>query len=391
MEAGKKSSVDEMSPVTRSKAHIFDPKPNPTRNHFELMAEFSPALMWEANGAAQFIFFNKSWYLYTGKAPTDECGMGWTSGIFLDDKKRSMETMAKAFQSGQTFEFEFRLKRWNEEYRWVLFRGAPKFSEEGEVVGYTGFATDINELKIREEEFKKAIEAREEFLSLASHELKTPLTALGLQMDVFHHLLERKNAASFFEPERNSSVLSACRRQLKKLSDLIDGLLDMSRISRGQLKLEMTEFNLSEVAKECVERFRPIAFESQCDLQISIQEGAQLRGDRVRMEQVFSNLISNALKYGPAKPVEICLEQSFGQAHFRVKDHGVGIETSEQKSIFEKFYRSEKTRNYGGLGLGLFIVREIVEAHKGRVWFESTPGQGSEFHVELLVETRASE
>jgi signal transduction histidine kinase len=231
------------------------------------------------------------------------------------------------------------------------------------------------------EELKRAVDARDEFLSIASHELKTPLTTLRLLIQAFQRRLSRP-AAAIATLANVPPDFRTMDRQVDRLEKLINDLLDVSRITAGRLDLELEEMDLSELAHEVMERFGGDLDRVGAKL-VRSGDAPVGRWDRTRIDQVLTNLISNALKYGAAKPIEIGVAVADGRARFWVRDQGIGIAQDDQARIFERFERLLSVRHYGGFGLGLWIVRKIVEAHRGTIQVTSRPGEGSLFTVEL--------
>ncbi len=234
-------------------------------------------------------------------------------------------------------------------------------------------AVDTGRLYRRAQE---AVAARDEFLSIASHELKTPLTSLVLHTDSL------RAAARRGALDQVASKAELIRRSVDRLGRLVASLLDISRISAGRLDLEIEETDLADVAREVVDRFHDEARRAGCALVLHA-ETARGRWDRSRLDQVLTNLLSNALKYGPGEPVVVGVEARRDRAILSVQDRGIGISEGDQRRIFQRFERAVSRRNYGGFGLGLWIVRQIVEALGGTVRVESLPGTGSTFVVEL--------
>ncbi|HVK68607.1 MAG TPA: PAS domain-containing sensor histidine kinase [Polyangium sp.] len=224
----------------------------------------------------------------------------------------------------------------------------------------------------------EAISARDDFLAVASHELRTPLTPLKLQ-------LERlvRDARVGANQERLAPALEVAYRQVGRLAALIDRLLDVSRITAGKLDLCLDEVDLCALVHDVVTRFGRETEDAGCQLSFPYDNPILGTWDRLRLEQVVTNLLGNAIKYGRGKPIEIGLEADEGTARLTVRDHGVGIAPEDQAKIFERFERAVSNPSFGGLGLGLWIVRQIVEIHGGTVRVESAPGKGSTFRVEL--------
>ncbi|MFY0572115.1 ATP-binding protein [Archangium lansingense] len=230
-------------------------------------------------------------------------------------------------------------------------------------------------------EAKEAVQVRDEFLSIASHELKTPLTPLRLKL----HSMRRsaRSSEGAMDAETLRAHLDVAERQVARLSRLIDSLLDVSRIGAGKLELDWEDVDLAEVVREVVGRFEPQASKAGCAVTVRAPGPVIGRWDRLRLEQVVTNLLSNALKYGAGKPVELSVSTEAGHALLLVRDQGIGIESGNLSRIFERFERAVSERHYGGLGLGLYITRTIVQALGGTIEARSTPGEGSTFIVTL--------
>lgn len=236
---------------------------------------------------------------------------------------------------------------------------------------------------------KEAIAARDEFLSIASHELKTPLTPLKLQIQILMRTL-KNHLVSEIKPEKINQILQTSDRQIEKLASLIDGLMDISRISNGKLQLEPDSFDATALMKEIVERFSNEASIAKCEVSFDSSKPLMVCLDPFRIEQVLVNLLSNAIKYGAGKPVHISLKTSGKQLLVSVRDHGGGIAPKDQKRIFERFERAVTGNTVSGLGLGLYIVKQIIERHGGTIEVASELGKGSTFKVSLPVDVTAT-
>ncbi len=234
------------------------------------------------------------------------------------------------------------------------------------------------------EEARAAVKVRDEFLSVASHELKTPLTSLGLQVELMLRTLSPESK------KKGTPRLEAIHRQLGRLSSLVESLLDVSRISAGRLELELEDVDLSALVREVVARFELEAERAACTLHVTLQEALVGRWDKLRLEQVVSNLLSNAIKYGAGKPIHLRVEPREGQAVLLVRDEGIGMTSEALRRIFNRFERAVSGRNYGGLGLGLYITRQLLEAMGGTVTAQSEPGAGSTFTVVLPLRVGTS-
>jgi signal transduction histidine kinase len=233
---------------------------------------------------------------------------------------------------------------------------------------------------------KQATELRDNFLSVASHELKTPLTSLRLQVDSLQRSVAKFGFQNM-EPERIDKALRVSSRQIESLSNLIDELLDVSRIANGKLQLHFQKVNLGKLAKDVFELFGEQLGEVRQSSEISAED-VEGDWDYYRIQQVILNLLSNARKYGEGRPIELHVRRKEGVAELQVRDRGAGISPDLQARIFDRFERgaAEGSSSISGLGLGLYITKEIVNAHGGSIRVESQIGHGAVFTVELPIE-----
>ncbi len=234
------------------------------------------------------------------------------------------------------------------------------------------------------EKAREAIRARDEFLQIASHELKTPLTPLRLQLESLKESLTRAGVRD----AQLAAKLDTAARQTSRLNRLVESLLDVTRITAGRVILDPELVDVAELVTDVAERFRDEAGRKGTQITVHAEGSAWGQWDRIRLEQIVSNLLANAIKYGAGKPVEIETRTSEGVVRIAVTDHGIGIDRDALERIFGRFERAVSARNYGGLGLGLFIARQFAEAHGGSVLARSQPGVGSTFTVLLPLEPR---
>ena len=245
---------------------------------------------------------------------------------------------------------------------------------------------DVGERKKVEErarlyrQAQEEVRRRDEFLSVASHELRTPVAALQLQLQMLYRVAAREAAP--LSPVLVDKV-EALERQTRRLTVLVNELLDVSRMRLGRLELRLEELDLAELARESVRQLEGELGRSGSRIALRADAPATGRWDRLRLEQVVTNLLVNAAKFGEGRPIAVTVQAEAGLARLAVADQGIGIPPEHQDRIFGRFERAASPEHYGGLGLGLYIAREIVEAHGGHIRLASAPGLGSTFTVEL--------
>jgi PAS domain S-box-containing protein len=259
---------------------------------------------------------------------------------------------------------------------------SPIKDEHGIIIGASNITRDITERNRLLAELRSAIEARDTFLSVASHELRTPLNTLQLLI----HTTELERAQG-----KDAQVsLAAIQKQATRLKGLVDRLLDVSRISTGRLELERESMDLCELTREVVGRFRDEAAQkgSAIELQCAVPEFGYW--DPLRLDQVLTNLVSNAIKYGEGKPILVSITGKGRDVEVVVEDHGIGIAELDQKKLFTRFERLVSARHFAGLGLGLWISAQIIAAHGGHIAVESDIGKGARFRFTLDREGKSA-
>ncbi len=283
--------------------------------------------------------------------------------------------------NGKDSTFDHRLTKPNGESVWFQTHLRLGESESEARKELRGLSIDLTRIKSAQEEADRAVQVRDEFLSIASHEIRTPLTPLRLKLELAQRIIR---SGRFDEAQilRLMSALEKSCYQVDRLARLTDELLDVSRINGGRFTLAKEPVDLSEVVRDVCERFKGDLFRSGCEVKLALSVASGF-WDRLKVEQVVINLLTNALKYGESKPIEITTGLENGRAKFRIRDHGIGIRPEDQERIFTLYERAVSPMNYGGLGLGLYIVKKIAEAHGGTVSVESQPRKGSAFTVEL--------
>ena len=263
------------------------------------------------------------------------------------------------------------------------------YEENGEKK-FCAFLRDITERKNAEKylmESKDALErtvkSRDEFISITSHELKNPLSVLGLQIENFKRRANKGNQTAYSKEDVNK-LLDQMKNQVNKVNRLVDEMLDVSRIRTGRLKIELEEFNMTELIHDIVEKMRDQFINAECGVPKFISSSPIILGtwDKFRIEQVVVNLLTNAIRYAAGNSIEVELHTTHEAVQILVKDHGPGIDKRRHSDIFS-FKTFPDLKEVKGLGLGLFISQQLVQAHEGKIWVESEVGHGATFIVEL--------
>jgi PAS domain S-box-containing protein len=364
-----------------------------TEKRFRLLGErFQVALdsaqmaVWETNLATGQVFRSEG---HDGLYGFAEPQAVWTHEMFLnalhpEDRPEVEAQVALIFGTEvKAYTSTYRVRGVEGGWRWLTSRARVMRDAEGKPLVVRGALLDITQLKETELALKDAVRVREDFLSLAGHELKTPLTGLFLQVQMLRRLGE-EDATTPLLAERVQTRLSALERGLRRLGTLGDNLLDVSRIRQGQLDFIFTTGDLSALVQEVVTRLEDEARVSGVELSAALEPRLVGRFDRLRIEQILVNLLFNALRHGGRRPVAVRLERGGLGVRLVVSDEGPGVPEADRERIFARFEQVQGSARAGGLGLGLFIVRQCVLGHQGLVHVEPGPGgRGAAFVVEL--------
>ncbi len=247
----------------------------------------------------------------------------------------------------------------------------------------------LEETRASRDEAQRLLQLRDEFVSVAGHELKTPLTPLNIQRQMIQRVIQTPGVPESVKEQKFQNYLDMSKHQIEALSNLIETLLDVSRIRLGNFSLKIEEgVDLPSLVREVAERYRPQSEAAKCPVSVNVfGRSPSGRWDRLRLEQVVSNLLTNAIKYGKGKSIEITVSGYSNQGKVSVKDHGEGIADDDKARVFNRFERAGSIKSFGGLGLGLYIARQIVTAHGGAIRVESELGKGATFVVELPLDS----
>ena len=368
-----------------------------SNERFRLMADSAPVFIWMADRTKSRNWFNRRWLQFTGRTPEQESGFGWTQNVHEDDLAQALQNYAEGFDTRKTFRSEYRIRRADGMARWLIEQASPLFEgPDGTFSGYVGSCVDITESKQmqaeREETLKAERAAREEaervgrlkdeFLATVSHELRTPLNAiLG-----WATLLQRLDPRG----EDLGRGLETIERNARMQGQIIADLLDMSRIISGKVQLDVQPLNLNEVLSAALDSVKLSIEAKKLRLRTTLDAKAGLlRGDPGRLQQVFWNLLTNAVKFTPSGGrIDVIMERVNSHVEVCITDTGIGIKPEFLAFVFDRFRQADSstTRRHGGLGLGLSIVKHLVELHGGSVRVKSGgEGQGATFIVALPI------
>jgi len=339
-----------------------------SREHFRFLADNIPVIVWTTDGNGEADYFNKQWYEYTGLDFESSKGFGSQQVLHPEDAIPTAKAWTEAIMNQTAFQFEYRLKRVSDgQYRWHLGKGEPFRDETGKLIAWFGTSTDI-------ENQKKEMEKKDEFISVASHELKTPLTSLKGYVQLV-------GQTSLSEPVK--LYIEKANASLNKLQHLINDLLDVSKIKAGRLKFDTTLFDLSKLVKECMENCTDIY--PAYKITEELEENIMIIGNEERLEQVLMNLVNNAVKYSTDnKEIIVRAEKDTKTATVSIIDFGIGLSSEDQAKIFDRFFRVENNEVYiPGLGMGLYISSGIIKEHNGTLSVKSKLKEGSVFSFTL--------
>jgi PAS domain S-box-containing protein len=360
---------------------------------FRILADTAPVMVWMSGTDKLCTFFNKPWLDFTGRAIEEELGAGWTEGVHQKDYDRCLEIYFKSFEARAPFEMEYRLRRHDGEYRWMLDHGIPRYSPGGDFLGYIGSLIDITERKWAEAEREQfaqeqvaraaaeaANRSKDEFLAMVSHELRSPLNAiLGYTRMLRSCPVDRESI---------NNVIAIVERNAKAQVQIVEDLLDSARIIAGKLRIEPGPVDLVPVLEAALDTARSAAQAKGVTLAADFGPlPEQVLGDPTRLQQIVWNLLANAVKFTPeGGRVELRMGGDADNVRITVSDTGKGIEPEFLPFVFDHFRQADPSsaRRHGGLGLGLSLVKHLVELHGGTITAASEgKGRGAAFTVTL--------
>ncbi len=365
-----------------------------SEQRFRIAADTAPFMLGFAGPDRMFRYVNKFWTDFVGQRVEEQLAMGWCQNVHPDDMETCLKCYHAAFDSRKPFETEYRVGHQTGGYRWISVRGVARYGPAGQFEGYIIGCTDIHDRKMASQEREQLLEAersaraeaerlnvmKDEFLATLSHELRTPLSAI---LGWSQLLMTGK-----LGPEGAMQGLETINRNARAQSQLIEDLLDMSRIVSGKVRVETQKIGLEGVVQAAVSAAQPSAQAKGVDLKTELDADAgMVWGDAERLQQVMWNLVSNAVKFTPrGGSIQVKLRRVGSDVELTVSDTGMGISAGFLPYVFDRFRQgdSSSTRKHGGLGLGLSIVKHMVELHGGMIRASSDgEGKGATFTVRL--------
>lgn len=342
-----------------------------SEDRFRSMMETIPQIAWTNNTKAEVVFYNQRWYDYTGLDREQTKLLGFKAVVHEDDLQMGIDQFSSILSSHEGGEFQIRVKRADELYRWHLIRLMPIMDLQNQIQLWAGTATDIQELRLLQQ-------YKDDFIIVASHELKTPITSLKASLQLLDRI--KGDPTSAMLPK----LIVQANKSLGKVNALIEDLLNASKASQGQLHINPQNFTLSELI---LERSNDLNTEGAYTIVTEGDLQTEVYADVIRVEQILINFINNAIKYAPeSKEIRIRIEKGNDMVKVSVIDRGPGIPPEKLRYIFDRYYRAESNdSSYKGLGLGLYICAEIIKKHNGQIGVESELNKGSIFWFTLPV------
>jgi PAS domain S-box-containing protein len=351
-----------------------------SEQRFATLAEGSPVLLW-VNGPAGGEFVNRAYLEFTGaESDRDVRGYDWSRYVHPEDHEQFLNAYQRAFAAQTRFTAEFRFRRHDGEYRWMRSDATPRFDDEGEFQGYVGATVDITERRRAEESLRIADRQKDEFLAMLAHELRNPLAPIRNASEVL--------ALRYGGDVQAAAPIAMLLRQSEHLTRLLDDLLDVTRIAQGRVALKQQSLEIGGLVAQAVETIGPLAHSKSQVLRLDREhELLYVSGDRTRLLQSLTNVLHNAVKFTPpGGEIVAAVRDAGSDVEITVRDNGAGIPAELAPRVFDLFVQSERTpdRSQGGLGIGLSVVKRLVEMHQGAVNVASEgEGRGTTVTIRL--------
>ncbi|RZK43995.1 MAG: PAS domain S-box protein [Pedobacter sp.] len=331
----------------------------------------APTGLWMSDDKGAITYLNQTWLDWVGTSYDSQLGYGWLNSILDQDRDKVAQKFLRASLHQQIFEVEFRIVHVDGTIHWCVATGKPQYDERNSFTGYIGACVDITEQKHLQQQ-------KDDFIGIASHELKTPVTSIKAYTQILERMLLKKGDT------KEAAMIAKMDAQINRLTSLIADLLDVTKINSGKLQFNDRDFDFNELVREVVEELQRTT--EQHELIERLEGVGLVYSDKERIGQVITNLISNAIKYSPtASQIIVYTHVEENEVILCVEDFGVGIPDDKIDMVFEQFYRvsGDMQHTFPGLGLGLYISAEIIKREQGRIWVTSDAGKGSKFFFAL--------
>ena len=333
----------------------------------------APTGLWMSDEQGNITYINQTWADWTGLAYHEHMGSGWLTSIIEEDRQKAANRFLAALNNRSLYEVEFRIHHADGTIHWCVASGKPQYQANGTFTGYIGACVDITEQKNLQKQ-------KDDFIGIASHELKTPVTSIKAYTQVLEKMLLKKGE------KKEAGMISRMDNQLNRLNSLVGDLLDVTKINSGKLQFNPVDFDFNALIKDLTEDLQRTTEKHALVQQLTAQP--VVHGDKERIGQVITNLITNAIKYSPnANQIIIRSSLKNNEVTLCVQDFGIGISQNNLNKVFEQFYRvsGDMQHTFPGLGLGLYISSEIIKREGGKIWVTSKEGEGSTFCFSLPV------
>lgn len=360
-----------------------------SEKRFREMANAAPAMIWVTNEKHECTFLSQSWFDFTGQENEEGLGFGWINAVHPDDRDAAQTTFTSAAEKGESFDLDYRLRTKDGNYRWAIDAGKPRFNETGDFCGFVGSVTDAHD----RHEFQRALnealvaaesanESKSAFLANMSHEIRTPMTAILGYADLLKDLVHQDDAIQHLQTIRNNGYY---------LLEIINDILDLSKIEAGKLDVEYECFELHRLIEDVRSIMEIRAKEGGLTLEVQYDSKLPnvIKSDAKRLKQILINLLGNAIKFTQHGQVQIRVgfDATSRRLQFDVIDTGIGISPEQMERLFKPFSQGDASvsRNFGGTGLGLIISQRLAEMLGGSITVHSTEGDGSTFSFSILT------
>lgn len=380
--------------VTGTISHETEKRILESEHRFRTVFSLAAVGIAMATVKGQILQVNPAYSLITGYSEEELLRLTFADITHPEEREDNYKVIKKLLDDGDTGKIhEKRYIKKTGEIVWAQVTISIVRDVLGNAENVITIIEDITERRLSRQKIEKlafdlqsAVKARDEFLSIASHELKTPLTSLKLQTQMTKRLTHASEINSELVAAKNKRFVLQVEKQIERLMFLVDDMLDISRITTGKLTFKKETFDFCEVVEEVIDRLSPLLIDANCPVTLAIPKPVIGEWDRDRLEQVLTNLLTNSSRYGAGKPIIISVHEEQDQAEIRVRDYGRGIAKIDHERIFNRYERAISFNEVSGLGLGLFIVKEMLEKNKGSIKVESELGLGATFIVNLPIQ-----